>query len=196
MPGNERSSVLKQVLVKNPDLLLLDEPFAGLDPAGLAEMRDLIVALARRGKTVILTSDLLTCAKDVCDRLAVCYAGRIEALGTLDEILATTDAIRVTGAVLPQATAQRVLKALREDLGRPGSGAESCVPRPQSDSPTAAPAAVAEPATGATTAEEVLAPLVGSPRQAATNEVREQTASPVNNERLAALTKPAPGKSP
>jgi len=193
--GNERSSVLKQVLLKSPDLLLLDEPFAGLDATGCAEMRDLIAAWARRGKTVILTSDSLTYAKDVCDRLAVCHAGRIEALGTLDEILTTTDAIRVTGPVLPPETAQHVLKALCENLGRPSSAVEPSSPSPQGDPPIAE-GAVTEPAVGATRAEEVLAPLVGGPRQAASKEVREHIASPVNNDRLAALTKPTPGKSP
>jgi ABC-2 type transport system ATP-binding protein len=192
MSGTERRSVLKQVLVKNPELLLLDEPFAGLDPAGRAEMSGLIAAWARRGKTVILTSDSLTCAKDVCDRLAVCYAGRIEAIGTLEEILATTDAIRVTGPVLPPETAERVLRALREALDSPGSATEPSIPRPQGDPPITAQATVTEPATGATTAEEVLAPLVGSPQKAESNAVREQIASPVNHDKLAALTRPAP----
>ena len=195
-PGNNRSSVLKQALLKNPELLLLDEPFAALDPAGCAEMRDLIVALARRGKTVILTSDLLTHARDVCDRFAICCAGHIEALGTLNEILATTDAIRVTGPVLPQETAQRVLATLREGLSRPGSAVESPIPRPSGDSQTAAPAALPEPATEATKADEVLMPLVGSPRKTASNEVREQITSPVTNDRLAALTKATPNAVP
>jgi ABC-2 type transport system ATP-binding protein len=194
MLGNERSSVLKQVLAKNPDLLLLDEPFAALDADGCAEMRNLIVALARRGKTVILASDSLTPTMDVCDRLAVYYAGKIEALGTLDEILATTDAIRVTGPVLSPETAQRVMAALREGLGRSGSAAEPHS-RQQGDSPSAAPAALTEPATAAATVAEVLAPLVGRPGAAA-NAVREQTASPVNNDRLAALTRPAATAAP
>jgi ABC-2 type transport system ATP-binding protein len=195
IPANERSLILKQVLARNPELLLLDEPFAALDAAGCAEMKDLIMALAQRGKTVILASDSLTCAKDVCDRLAVCYAGRIERLGTLDEVLATTDAIRVVGPVLPPETAQRVLQTLREGLGRPGSAAEPPAPRPQGGSPIAVPAPVTEPATVAATADEVLAPLVGSPG-AASNAVREQTVSSVNNDRLAALTKPAPTAAP
>ena len=195
-PGNERSSVLRQALLKNPELLLLDEPFAALDPAGCAEMRDLIVALARRGKTVILTSDSLTPAKDICDRFAICCAGHIEALGTLDEILATTDAIRVTGPVLPQETAERMLAALREGLSRPGSAVEPPIPRPPGDSQTAAPATLPELATEATKADEVLTPLVGSPRKTASNEVREQIAPPVTNDRLAALTKPAPIAAP
>ncbi len=195
-PGNERSSVLKHLLLKNPDLLLLDEPFAALDPAGCAEMRDVIVALARRGKTVILTSDSLTHAKDICGRFAIYYAGHIEALGTLNEIRATTDAIRITGPVLPQETAQRVLEALREGLGLPGSAAEPPIPKPQSGSPTAAPATLPEPATVATPTDAVLAPLVGSPQKAASNEVREQIASPVSNDRLTALTKAAPTGAP
>ena len=191
IPVKERCSVLKQALLKNPELLLLDEPFAALDATGCAEMRDLIAALARHGKTVILTSDSLTHAKDVCDRFAVYYAGKIESLGTLDEILTTTDAIRVIGPVLPPETAQRVLRALREGLGRPGSAVEPPVPGPQGDSPTAAP----EQATVPDTADEVLAPLVGRPGTAS-YAVREQVASPVNNDRLAALTKPAPTAAP
>jgi ABC-2 type transport system ATP-binding protein len=193
--GNQCTSVLKRVLAKNPDLLLLDDPFASLDADGCAEMRNLIAALARRGKTVILASDSLTHTKDVCDRLAVYYAGRIEALGTLDEILATTDAIRVTGPVLPPETAQRVLAALREGLGGPGSVAEPPIPRPQGDSPITAPAAQTGPATVAATADEVLARLVGSAR-GGSSAVQEQIASPVNNDRLAALTKPAPPSAP
>jgi len=195
MPGNERSLILKRVVLRNPHLLLLDEPFAMLDPAGCFEMKELIVALARQGKTVILASDSLTYAKDVCDRFAVYYAGKIEAVGTLDEILATTDAIRVTGPVLPPATAQRVLAALREGLGRPGSAPEPTNPRPQSDSPIAASAALTEPASIPRTADKVLALLVGSPG-AAPDAVRERIASPVNNDRLAALTKPAPTAPP
>ncbi len=193
--GNERTSVLKRVLARNSDLLLLDEPFAALDAWGCTEMKNLIVALARRGKTVIVASDSLNHTKDVCDRFAVFYAGRIEALGTLDEILATTDAIRVTGPVLPQVTAQLVLESLREGLGRPGSAAESAIPRPPADSPIAASAARTPPATVATTANEVLAPLLKSPG-AASNAVREQMAAPVSNDRLAALTKPTASPVP
>ncbi|HWV98942.1 MAG TPA: ATP-binding cassette domain-containing protein [Candidatus Acidoferrum sp.] len=195
MPGNQRFSALKQLLIRNPELLLLDEPFSGLDAAGCAEITDLIVAFAQRGKTVILASDSLTYAKDICDRFAVYYGGKIETLGALDEILATTDAIRVTGPVLPQETAQRLLKALREDLGRSPS-AELSFPQPQSDSPIAAPAAVFEQAAVATTPDEVLTPLVGGRAKGAPTEVEEQIASPINHERLAALAKPAPTAAP
>jgi ABC-2 type transport system ATP-binding protein len=194
--GNERRMVLKQVVLKNPHLLLLDEPFAALDAAGCVEIKDLILTLARRGKTVILTSDSLAQAIDVCDRFAVYYAGKIESIGTLDEILATTDAIRVTGPVLPPESAQRVMEALRESLGRPGPAAELPAPRADGDSPAAAPAAVTEQATVAAPADEKLLPLAGRPGEAASNAVQEQTGPHVNHDRLAALTKPAPTAAP
>ena len=192
LPGNKRLLLLKQLLLKNPELLLLDEPFAGLDAAGRAELRNLIATSAGQGKTILLTSDSLTDVNDICDRFALYSAGQIEALGSLEEILATTDAIRAIGAVLPQQTAQRVLGVLREELGRPGLATEPSSPVPQADRPVAAPAApVANQAMVPATADDVLAPLVGGPGKAASDQVREQVVSPVNNERLAALTKPA-----
>jgi ABC-2 type transport system ATP-binding protein len=194
MIGNKRFLVLKQLLIKNPDLLLLDEPFSALDAAGCGEIRHLIVALARRGKAVILTSDSLTYAKDVCDRFAVYYAGKIEAIGTLDEILATTDAIRAISPVLPLETAERLLRILREDLDRTG-GAEPSTLRLMGESPIASHAPVTEARTLKTTADEVLAPLVGAPGKAAPNKIRQQIPSPANNEVLAALCKPASAAS-
>lgn len=196
IPESERRLLLKQVLARNPELLLLDEPFAGLDAPGCAGMKDLILECARRGKTVILTGSSLTGAKEVCDRFAVCYAGRLEAIGSLDDILATTDAIRAVGRVLPQETAQRVLSVLREELCRTGSTTEPPISAPKEDLPIAAPATVTEPPAVAPTADEVLAPLVGAPRTADSSQVPEPIASPVNHQRLAALTKPAPGATP
>ena len=171
LPANQRLSLLKQALAGNPELLLLDEPFSGFDAARCVEMKDLILGLARRGRTVILTSDSLTHAKDVCDRVAVYYAGKIEAIGTLDEILATREALRTTGPILPQETAQRLLRTLREDLGCPVVTAE---PSPLISQ---APLAMANPA--ALNAES------------ASNEVQGQVPAPIDNELLAVLTKPA-----
>jgi len=61
----------------DPDLVILDEPTAGLDPIGCREVKDLIIALARRGKTVILSSHLLSDVEDVCDRVVIYTAARI-----------------------------------------------------------------------------------------------------------------------
>ena len=71
--GMQRRIGLAQALINDPDLVILDEPTAGLDPIGCREIKDLIVALAKRGKTVILSSHLLSDVEDVCDRVVICY---------------------------------------------------------------------------------------------------------------------------
>ncbi|NBQ25365.1 MAG: ABC transporter ATP-binding protein, partial [Verrucomicrobia bacterium] len=84
--GMQRRIGLAQALINDPDLVILDEPTAGLDPIGCREIKDLIVALAKRGKTVILSSHLLSDVEDVCDRVVIYYGGRIQAKGTLQEL--------------------------------------------------------------------------------------------------------------
>ncbi|MBI2926869.1 MAG: ABC transporter ATP-binding protein [Verrucomicrobia bacterium] len=115
--GMQRRIGLAQALINDPDLVILDEPTSGLDPIGCREVKDLILALARRGKTVILSSHLLADVEDVCDRVVIYYGGKIHAMGTLKELLATPDALRITTPVLPRETMQRVLDILRADAG-------------------------------------------------------------------------------
>ena len=114
--GMQRRIGLAQALINDPDLVILDEPTAGLDPIGCREIKDLIVALARRGKTVILSSHLLSDVEDVCDRVVIYYGGKVQALGTLKELLAKPDTLRITTPVLPRETMERVLEILRRDV--------------------------------------------------------------------------------
>jgi ABC-2 type transport system ATP-binding protein len=114
--GMQRRIGLAQALINDPDLVILDEPTAGLDPIGCREVKDLIVALARRGKTVILSSHLLSDVEDVCDRVVIYYGGKIQAAGTLKELLAKPDSLRITTPVLPRETLERVLEIIRKDL--------------------------------------------------------------------------------
>src|SRR5262249_46989915 len=100
----------------DPDLIILDEPTSGLDPIGCREVKDLILALARRGKTVILSSHLLSDVEDVCDRVVIYYGGKIQAMGTLRELLANPDAVRITTPALPRETMERVLGLIRKDV--------------------------------------------------------------------------------
>jgi ABC-2 type transport system ATP-binding protein len=72
--------------------------------------------LARRGKTVILSSHLLSDVEDVCDRVVIYYGGRIQAAGTLKELLARPDSIRITSPVLLRETMQKVLDIIRHDV--------------------------------------------------------------------------------
>jgi ABC-2 type transport system ATP-binding protein len=114
--GMQRRIGLAQALINDPDLVILDEPTSGLDPIGCREVKDLIVALARRGKTVILSSHLLADVEDVCDRVVIYYGGKVQAMGPLKDLLATPDAIRITTPALSRGTMERVLEIIRQDV--------------------------------------------------------------------------------
>jgi ABC-2 type transport system ATP-binding protein len=113
--GMQRRIGLAQALINDPDLVILDEPTSGLDPIGCREVKDLIVALARRGKTVILSSHLLADVEDVCDRVVILYGGKIQAMGMLRELLVKPDTLRITTPVLPRETIERILQIIRQD---------------------------------------------------------------------------------
>jgi ABC-2 type transport system ATP-binding protein len=114
--GMQRRIGLAQALINDPDLVILDEPTSGLDPIGCREVKDLIVALARRGKTIILSSHLLADVEDVCDRVVIYYGGRIQAMGALKDLLATPDALRITTPALSRETMEKVLAIIRKDV--------------------------------------------------------------------------------
>ena len=114
--GMQRRIGLAQALINDPDLVILDEPTAGLDPIGCREVKDLIIALAKRGKTVILSSHLLSDVEDVCDRVVIYYGGKIQADGTLKELLAKPDSLRITTPVLSRETLEKVLATIRHDI--------------------------------------------------------------------------------
>ncbi|HEY0972589.1 MAG TPA: ABC transporter ATP-binding protein [Gemmatimonadales bacterium] len=75
-------------LLHDPKVLVLDEPLTGLDPAAIRRMKGTIVARARAGAAVILSSHLLTLVEELCTRVLVLQSGRRVALGTMDEIVA------------------------------------------------------------------------------------------------------------
>jgi len=81
---------LAQALVHDPRLLILDEPTAGVDPAGSRQIRDLILQLKDRGKTILLTSHLLEQVQEVCDRVGILARGRLVREGFLDILTGIT----------------------------------------------------------------------------------------------------------
>ncbi|MBX3472573.1 MAG: ABC transporter ATP-binding protein, partial [Planctomycetes bacterium] len=93
--GMARRIGLAVALAGDPDLVILDEPTSGLDPLGTREIKDLILELKRRGRTVILSSHLLDDVEDVADRIAILYGGKLRRLGRTDELLARGDRVRV-----------------------------------------------------------------------------------------------------
>lgn len=115
--GMARRIGLAQALVNDPDLLILDEPTTGLDPIGTRQIKDVIVTLAQRGKTVLLCSHLLADVEDVCDRVAIMYGGRRRAFGNITDLLERREVTRITTNSLDEATVRR----LRELVAKSGS---------------------------------------------------------------------------
>jgi ABC-2 type transport system ATP-binding protein len=78
---------LAQALIQDPGLVVLDEPTAGVDPAGSHQIRDLILDLKKRGKTVLLTSHLLEQVQEICDRVGIMARGEMIREGSLDDLV-------------------------------------------------------------------------------------------------------------
>lgn len=125
--GMARRIGLAQAMINDPALLILDEPTSGLDPVGCREVKDLILHLKKRGKTVIVTSHLLSDVEDVCDRVVILYGGKIRAEGTLDKLLTVAETSRITMPSLSAEHTEKVLKLLRENL----SGEEFKIDHPR-----------------------------------------------------------------
>ena len=87
---------LAQALVQDPRLLVLDEPTAGVDPAGSHEIRDLILRLKQRGITVLLCSHLLSQVQEICDRIGIMNHGKLVREGPLDELIAIENQTELT----------------------------------------------------------------------------------------------------
>jgi ABC-2 type transport system ATP-binding protein len=84
---------LAQALINDPELVILDEPTSGLDPLGTRWMKDLILDLRKKGKTVLMCSHRLDDVQDVCDRIAILYNGDLQTLGKVSTLL--EDAVRL-----------------------------------------------------------------------------------------------------
>src|SRR6516165_4728633 len=78
---------LDQALINEPELVILDEPTSGLDPLGTKWMKDLIVELRDRGKTIIMCSHRLEDVQDICDRVAILYEGELQELNSVKVLL-------------------------------------------------------------------------------------------------------------
>jgi ABC-2 type transport system ATP-binding protein len=97
--GMKQRLGLAAALLKHPDLLILDEPTNGLDPAGMADMRDTVRRLAADGCTVLLSSHLLGEVRQICDRVGVISRGRLVAQRPISE-LGGTGSLRIVAAPL------------------------------------------------------------------------------------------------
>jgi len=84
--GMQQRVGLARTLLHDPKVLILDEPVNGLDPQARIEMRDLLIQLARQGKTLMVTSHILPELTRICDRVAIMTHGTLRAFGTVAEI--------------------------------------------------------------------------------------------------------------
>jgi ABC-2 type transport system ATP-binding protein len=158
--GMTRRIGLAQALINDPELVMLDEPTSGLDPLGTREMKDMILDLKARGKTVIMCSHLLADVQDVCDRIAILYQGELKELGAVNDLLQVSDETSVRARNLPAAAHDEIraviarhggellsienprttleelfLNIVRESEQRPGRRALSGAPSGSSEEP-------------------------------------------------------------
>ena len=171
---SERRTKLSWIGRTNPELLILDQPLNGLDPANAEGMRDLILGFARRGRTVIISSLSLTEVMEICDRVFVLHRGRIEASGSVADILASPDALRAISPVLPKEIMERLLAVLRESI--PSGGPLSEMRKPSTSQLISAAHGILE---------NFVNPLkINNPLQHS-----DARGDPINHEKLEALAK-------
>lgn len=93
--GMKQRLAIASCLLGDPDVLILDEPTNGLDPVGIAEIRQLIKQLHQQGKTIIMASHLLDEVEKVCTHVAILKKGKLVATGDVNEILANDDIVEL-----------------------------------------------------------------------------------------------------
>jgi ABC-2 type transport system ATP-binding protein len=118
---------LAQALINRPRLVVLDEPTAGVDPAGSRKIRDLIFEMKEQGISVILSSHLLEQVQEVCDRVGIIFRGKMVREGSLSQILAIEDQ---TELVINHASPD-LLAALEKLIAADGQAALSHTGRPR-----------------------------------------------------------------
>ncbi len=94
--GMKQRLAIAAALLGDPQVLVFDEPTNGLDPVGIAEIRELIKELARRGKTIIMASHLLDEVEKICTHVAIMKRGTLLIAGQVDEVLANEDIVEVS----------------------------------------------------------------------------------------------------
>src|SRR5207248_5237388 len=117
--GMKQRLGIAAALLTDPELILLDEPTNGLDPAGMFEIRQLIHRLASLGKTIFLSSHLLNEVQQVCNRVAILQRGNLIKQGNVDELLRGKELVLVRLQSLEET--QQAMAALQEDMAR-GAG--------------------------------------------------------------------------
>jgi ABC-2 type transport system ATP-binding protein len=131
--GMKQRLGIAAALLKDPDVLILDEPANGLDPAGIKEVRDLLRSLGSQGRTVFLSSHLLGEVEQVCDRVAILSRGRCIASGPVGDVLSRGGG---AGLLLRLEDLQAGLRALADaGIGATADGDGILVDLPAAEAP-------------------------------------------------------------
>jgi ABC-2 type transport system ATP-binding protein len=124
--GQKQRLAMACALVGDPELLFLDEPTTGLDPQARRHLWDLVDELKQAGRTVILTTHYMEEAERLCDRVAIMDHGRVIALGTPQQLIATVGGEDIVEfAVSSQVSESRPFDGLRAGSGAPGIDSSS-----------------------------------------------------------------------
>ena len=116
--GMTRRIGLAQALINDPELILLDEPTSGLDPIGSRFMKDLIVDLKAKGKTVVMCSHLLADVQDVCDRIAILDGGELKVFGRVQDLLKDQGVTQIKTTGLSEQTIAEVQAVIARAGGK------------------------------------------------------------------------------
>lgn len=127
--GMQRRLGIAQALINDPDLLILDEPTTGLDPLGTRQVKDLILELGRRRKTIVLSSHLLADVEDTVDRMVILYGGKVREEGTCESLLTASDRTVIETEALDEGTIARIDEVIRAATGGRASIARVSKPR-------------------------------------------------------------------
>lgn len=115
--GMQRRIGIAQALINDPEFLILDEPTTGLDPIGTRQVKDLIIEMGRRGKSVLLSSHLLADVEDVVDRMVILYGGRIREEGEREQLLTKKETTSIIADELDEGTIAEIDRIIRERSG-------------------------------------------------------------------------------
>ena len=117
--GMQQRLGIALALLADPPILILDEPVNGLDPAGIVEIRDLLIALAGGGRTILVSSHLLTEVEKTCDHVTIVDRGRIVASGTPDSLAGGGERIELRLVADEVPLARRALEAAGFRVSQP-----------------------------------------------------------------------------
>ena len=113
--GMARRIGLAHALINDPEVIFLDEPTSGLDPIGSREIKDLVLELARRGKTVLLCSHLLADVEDVCDKVAILHKGSLVKIGAVKELLTIKHIVQIAMKDPSEKTLEEIKAILKRE---------------------------------------------------------------------------------